>query len=302
LNSNPLLLSIIVPMKSALLDMQKVCAWAEEIEQKNTELVVALDTPLENEKSFAESLIRNSKNPGIKLITGDFGGPGPARNAGFTSSNGEWVVFWDSDDLPMCDEVYAALQAKSADTDLIICAYQIDNSKTKSYFPVDWEYTLEKNENIKNILLTPGIWRYIFLRKAIENVQFPSTKMGEDQVFLLQIDLPSRNIHLHQKVIYEYVTGNSESLTGNKTNLSELLKTLRILSEQVRKLDTPNRELLALLLVRQLFSVIKGSLAIWKLEYIVRFGFAIGLRYPKLTIRTIFFVGKAIVKSRESND
>ena len=64
----------------------------------NTNFIIVSDSELDSDHKQVRKIIEGSPNPGAVFLSGGFGSPGEARNAGIAASDSEWICFLDSDD------------------------------------------------------------------------------------------------------------------------------------------------------------------------------------------------------------
>jgi glycosyltransferase involved in cell wall biosynthesis len=198
-----------------------------ECEGRDIDVIVVLDN---NSCGVVDDLLLETlEGCGAKLCVGSFGNPGDARNCGLPFARNEWVMFWDSDDKPNIDNIEKAIKDVSIDTDLIIGRYSVFNLKAKNKEMLLDQDTLVVNE--KQIPWFPGIWRMIFRKNLIQNLSFPSLKLGEDQVFICKTLLRHPRIHYVQESLYTYTKKSPHQITEESSNLEKA-------SNQLRALDT----------------------------------------------------------------
>lgn len=153
-------------------------------------------------------------------------GPGAARNAGLLACNAERVVFIDSDDFPDVAELIAmARLGEQQDAVVVIGGYQVRDDSSRDR---DGNYMRQAAVPLRSpeqaLLDMPGIWRYVFHRPWLQNhgLEFPILSYAEDLIFLLEMFSLRPTTLLHDKVCYEYLKGNSGSLTSRRIELHQV--------------------------------------------------------------------------------
>lgn len=195
--------------------------WLTEAIKYDLEVVIVHDKQDPETSRELRTLIFNCKNPKIQLIEGFFGNPGSARNAGLELVSGNWIVFWDSDDLPQIDKILNETYVARNEVEVVIGQYEVINLKT-GIVSSDGEH-----KSIQDVAMNPALWRMIFKSESIQGVRFPSLRMAEDQVFLSRIRIAEKRIQFTSSVFYKYHTGVSSQLTNSKDALSDLPKAIR---------------------------------------------------------------------------
>ena len=74
---------------------------------RDMEIICVDDGSTDNTPKFLQQMSKT--DPRIRIITQTNSGPGAARNRGFAESKGEYILFFDSDDIPSPDLVEKAL-------------------------------------------------------------------------------------------------------------------------------------------------------------------------------------------------
>ena len=232
MNTETRLISIILPTNHLDLDLDTIATWAMELDPTEWELILVVD---EGKQDFSPELARLSKiERTIKLdiVRGSFGNPGSARNAGITRAKGNWVVFWDSDDLPNPQATSRMVnRAELVGADVAIGSFLV-NSK-RHLTP---KAKLNKTSNIKlikHLTSNPGLWRFCIKAEVVRGVQFPNLRMGEDQVFISLINFSSEKILISDEVVYNYNSLNPSSLTNTFEAAAELEMTIKELMNRI---------------------------------------------------------------------
>ena len=157
------------------------------------------------------------------VIDKENGGPSSARNAGLDIAKGEFVYFFDADDvleLDALEELYERAQDRRAD--LVIAKYDIFNRfKT---FPVNGINDLVRLDKIDKyeplILWTFSLCNKLFRRSIIEkyDLRLPPISYSEDGAFLMRFVYRCNRITGLDKVIFHYrrmFDGEAESITAS---------------------------------------------------------------------------------------
>lgn len=223
------LLSIVVPIRNMGGRLESVKDWLVQASRLNIEVIFVNDAS--NDATLVElnEIITKNKYRFVKSFDGNFGGPGPARNSGMNISSGRWIAFWDADDEPSVQNFFEMVQLAELEChDLAIGAW---TSKKIIYGP-DPLKSFEKIRKPKffNILESPGIWRWAFKAEVARRSKFPELLMGEDLIFLANLNLSPR--YTYNKVVYTYIQGSPGQLTSNVRALKDRKKMARYLNRQ----------------------------------------------------------------------
>jgi glycosyltransferase involved in cell wall biosynthesis len=218
---SPPLLSCIVPFKSFAVLEANLLPCLSALNQE-CEVVFVHDS----ESPILESELNrlNSIPPKIKYLFGIFGNAGLARNEGLDKADGEWIVFWDSDDRASPGEALRIIDnARKART--IVTRFSVKNTLSNSKLP---STPITKSRIVAN----PGIWRFIFPSVFVKSIRFPNILIGEDLCFLISAQVFDQPIQTIEIETYEYrlskyqTTYNLEGLEPIKLLIEQLLREL----------------------------------------------------------------------------
>ncbi len=224
--------------------------------------VVIVHDKQDNETGRELDKILHSVNSNlVTLITESVFSPGKARNLGFEKATGVWICFWDSDDNPLPEILLDMVrQADINSHQIAVGAFRkISSKRKKTYGSSEIE-----------IGRMPGIWRFAFKREIIQKTFFPMYRMGEDQIFLARLNLYSKDIFHFEKVVYEYIIGNSGQLTKSIDAIRDLQFGIMDLCDLILSSQKENKINL-IFFAKQALTIIKyGTLKLrLKLAFIV---------------------------------
>lgn len=167
-----------------------------------------------------------------------YGSPGAARNAGLKSATGEWVMFWDSDDVGQVVAINEWLRMEeNKEVDFEVFRFTKCNALDESDL-VQNNWSNDFNQNFLNWLVEPGIWRCLFRRGRIEELIFTEILMGEDQIFILDVLTKGILPHFSNLNSYKYYLGNSGQLTNSKKAIRDIDQaTKNILERRISKTE-----------------------------------------------------------------
>jgi glycosyltransferase involved in cell wall biosynthesis len=251
--------------------LQRLKKWATAL-QGNSAIQIIVIHDQQDELTGQELVDILSTLQGIVSIEGHYGNPGAARNAGLQRANGKWICFWDSDDEPNVDHYIEMISVgDELDADICIGEYMKVNEKQIAP-PIHRNWS--KNEATNDLIfsMNPGIWRMCFQSKVIEQQQFQTHRMAEDQIFAAQAFSKARNIHYFNKSVYTYFAGSNLHLTSNREALSDLRQsfsfTLNLLENSSKKRA---RDVIAIMALRQFITGLRKANFLSKIHLIQLF-------------------------------
>jgi len=270
------LLTAIVPITNMHGRMHNLDNWIQNLKSSPIEVVIVhdlvdLDTSLE-----IKELITRYPRADIKLIEGHYGSPGMARNAGFKIAQSNWICFWDSDDIPEIELVAQFILT----ADLVNIDFAIGGFKKKFDLDSSKEEVHLVGDQISNLLAyNPGIWRFLFKKTSIDDLKFTEYKMAEDQIFLAEYGMFSREHAVINHSIYNYYIGDIGHATNQKFALADLYPASIYTIKIANKFKDMNFNFIILLFIKQSFTSLKKCT------------FTIKLKSLLLIIRVIFKSG-----------
>ena len=183
-------------------------------------IIVVHDKADEATEVELKTIAENQKHENFDLTTGIYNSPGGARNAGAAKVRTQWVTFWDADDRPVVENLSRLYEiVESSNADLGVGGYAEINSMDSSVSSV----SMNQFRDLNSIALAPGIWRMIFRTDLIVDSPFHNVLLAEDQILLSDIKIANRKIVFLNAVIYNYFSGNPESLTGKNRKTEDLV-------------------------------------------------------------------------------
>lgn len=124
------------------------------------------------------------------------------------------------------------------------------------------------DQSMKQIALNPGIWRFIFNKEILKDIEFANLRMAEDQVFLAKILSQSPEIYISDKVIYNYCVGNSSQLTYNSNSIADLVYSVELTMGILLQCKSKYKSVLNVFLARQIISALRHGNTKTKIQII----------------------------------
>jgi glycosyltransferase involved in cell wall biosynthesis len=264
-------LSLVVPVSGDSNRIKRFGSWFESSGLISIEVIIVEDNlRIETQLELERQLSDFPREISVARIAGNFGNPGDARNAGLAKITGEWVAFWDSDDLPNLAVVEEILiEPESRVADFIYADFLISNDASKKTSQNKFASRIS-SVDLSLVALEPGIWRFVFKRNILGSTRFPPFKMGEDQLFISRLELHNRKGRYVKKNIYTYFRGQLGQLTENINRVKYLESSL---SEHFLLLKMRPSKFVKLVVLRQSITLIaKGnySLKFTGLKFLVK--------------------------------
>jgi glycosyltransferase involved in cell wall biosynthesis len=246
-------LSVITPVTRQANNLQNLSIWLGNISSKSIEVLLIHDKSDVDTGPKLKELLATIDNNNIFYFEGEYGSPGIARNQGLKHARGKWICFWDSDDLPMLEEVYLLIQTRmDLATDCIVTNYSSFNQQTG----VRVINKLNKNFQAQ-IALNPGLWRFFFSKSSLGEIKFSDLMMAEDQIFLAEYLKNDLHLQISEYITYTYFKGNPNSLTSNKYALNDLSKASSRTLAIMNSVKEVNLFIIGIMFGRQVISGLK---------------------------------------------
>lgn len=209
---NNVLISIIMPVYKVEKYLSESIDSVVNQSYKNIEIILVDDGSPDNCGKICDEYAK--KDNRIKVIHKVNEGVSVARNKGIEIANGEYVFFFDSDDI-MCEGILEAI-AENAKSDCDIQTYSIERISVEGHQIEDNELmikegTYEKNEFLRKYVGTRngfpwGAGRNVYKMQLIKenNISFPKgITVAEDADFYMQYfnSMNGKIIYSNNKII-----------------------------------------------------------------------------------------------------
>ena len=291
------MLTAVVPIFRMSGKLQNLKSWMRDLEELEIRVILVEDGGDPATLSELRQILDNLDSEKFDLITGEFGSPGAARNAGLELIHDGWVTFWDSDDLPNPKKFLEMTRmAELKNAEVGVGLYENVDSRQQN------EHTRKgaSGHSLFDIALNPGIWRWIFQRKRIGSTRFNSLRMGEDQIFLMSMEVYSDQISYSHEIVYKYFTNVEGQLTKSRESVLDLIKALPISLSLVRDSVGKQKNFNSLLFARQILTCLKRNQKDSK-RYVFRFLLDQIRNHPRIILH-ILLVSIASFKTKKTID
>jgi glycosyltransferase involved in cell wall biosynthesis len=246
-------LTAIIPVHKMAGKLELFESWISRIDTPQIHLIIVEDG--QDTETFLALKSITSRLPAnqYKLMSGKYGSPGAARNAGLEQAETKWVAFWDSDDLPNVKAFIEMVnQAEYEKSNVAIGKFN-----KRNFIHGDSVDTIPEPLSIMKIARNPGLWRWAFTRELIGNLKFSDSRMGEDQLFLAELSPFNSRVTLFNANVYTYSINVPDQLTTKAVALDEILQVIPESLVCVRKNSGPQKSFNLVMSYRQVFTALK---------------------------------------------
>lgn len=246
------MLTAIIPIGNVKGNLFSLSETIEACKTLNVDLMIVHDNFHDGTEEILSRVTSSLDN--VRILTAELRSPGLARNMGLQHVKSEWFCFWDVDDIPNVPTFVEAISLNSGSKkDLIVGQYSIKNTLTGE---IKRKFNPTGNaDKLRQISINPGIWRFIFRTAKYGNSKFGSGTMGEDQLFLAQLNLSEEDIFLVEQDFYQYAVNVTGQLTSEKYRVAELQKL--ITDEDALREKPQKSNFIDYLILRQSFTLVK---------------------------------------------
>ena len=270
------LLSIVVPIRDMSGRLDPLFEWVKIALEHGLEVVLVHDFADSITELELTSFVNTQSAEKLVFLSGSFNSPGLARNEGLARVSGDFVAFWDSDDLPDVEEMLQlAQQCKDSDYEIGIGGFLTldENNQVLNAFSTSSQSSMEK------IAMYPGLWRMVFKTSILADVRFSNLLLAEDQLFLAMTHPAERKILFSDRIVYRYKVKQKGALTTIQKNTRDLVKALQKFTLLLRdhRFKSDLRFILALV-VKNSITVMKAGNNKDRLKVLIIFN-KVALRY-----------------------
>jgi len=247
-------LSAIIPVGGFPNGDSALKSWVLKQVPSGLEVILVLDSDDESVRTSVQEIAAMDSKKNVSVLISKYRNPGSTREIGLKAATGEWICFWDADDLPEVSNVWRNVESEeNQQADILVGNYRSVDFESKN--GVDHPHGT--SNPLMNVYLNPGLWRCAFKRKLLKNVSFPALRMGEDQIFLFRAIKVSKNIKFIEENFYNYYQYPTGQLTKSSEISTDLVKARNLCKEIYS--SQQNNYLLAALIRQNLTLIKRGS-------------------------------------------
>lgn len=255
--------SIIIPLYNNKIYIEKCISSILNQNYKNYEIIIIDDGSTDNGYEFIK---QNFLNKNIKLLRQENKGPSAARNKGIDISDGEWIMFLDSDDYLKANALEKLIN-ESENSDLIIAGWIGIYNKISVYYGPDLNCVLDAKEleDLVSSLISNGTL-YKNRHSYIPSIEGPVAKLYSSKIIKKNNILFQENIRYGEDVIFNFeylqycksvktinegvycAIRHTDSLSNTNKNLIEIYD---IFEKDIKKINIEKWNLKEMLLHRK---------------------------------------------------
>lgn len=217
--------SIILPIYNMASDLKESAAALRSQTYKNLEIILVDDGSTDNSRQVCEDLA--GSDPRIKVVHIENQGAGMARNTGVDNAGGDYVYFFDADDILEPDAIEAAVDTlEQEQSDMVIFGHRATDSRGREFYrqnyarcTIDAEdirrhYTQEDERGIYSY--QRAIWNKVLdLNKIKEHdIRFPSLRRHAEEVFNFRYLAVSEKVSFIDRCYYTYQKDDYQVILG----------------------------------------------------------------------------------------
>lgn len=257
-------LAVIVPFTRMGNKIENLKSWLSDLPDARIQIILVHDIQDLISGENVKKLLEEIDDSRVYLGEGFFNSPGLARNFGMKFAQAEWTWFVDCDDIPQLRIVLKELEKVEPEIEIMVGSYSIISQNSAGV--VEKKIT---SNSVMDIAREPGLWRIVFRSTILQGVTFSEFKMGEDQLFLIDVGLPNRRMKFVRSQFYSYFRNVVGQLTSNQKNVKELNLVLPLVTERLKSANVTLGRYLEVVMARQLVTSFKNAQAseIMKLSF-----------------------------------
>lgn len=207
------LISVIIPVYNVEKFLKKCLDSVINQTYTNLEIIVVDDGSKDKSGEICDSY--KNKDARIKVIHKQNGGLSSARNVGLEKSNGDYILFLDSDDwidLTYIEVLYNNLIENNCEISVPGFCLSYENGKRIKDSKINSKTVFSTEEALSNYLfngyITPCVASKLWKRELWENIKCPEGKLFEDQFTTYKLIMKSKLIVFDPSISYYYFKRN----------------------------------------------------------------------------------------------
>lgn len=230
------LISIIIPVYNVERYLEKCLYNILRQTYTNLEIILVDDGSTDSSSKLCDSYLNIDSR--VKVIHKKNGGLSDARNVGIECSNGEYIIFVDSDDIVSTELVtYLYQLITSYNGDVAIIDPVHSESMDNIHFNFGMSTSIFNSEEAITELLYQksflvSAWGKIYKKSLFDSIRFPVNMIFEDSAIMYQIFNQSQKIIYSDAKLYGYIhrEGSITTQTFSKKDCDILKITEEIVS------------------------------------------------------------------------
>lgn len=208
-------ISIIIPIYNAGNLIYKMIDCLDRQTFQEFEVILVNDGSTDDSLNICETIVKNHFN--YFLFSQRNQGAFSARNLGIGKARGQYITFLDADDK--VDPNYLEILLKNCrDADIAICDIAVYRKNIETFRFTSGNLRITQHQALNKLLIrqeiNSGPYGKIFQKKVIEDVRFPSLRVYEDILFVLESFCRSKKIVVTNETTYYYMQEDTGTM-GN---------------------------------------------------------------------------------------
>lgn len=240
-NNSPVI-SVIIPIYNVGVIIYRIIDCLKQQTYQDFEVIIVDDGSTDDSLAFCEKIARN--NSKYYVFSKENQGAFSARNLGIEKARGKYIAFLDADDridINYLEELLRTCQ----NSDVAICDIAVIKDKRETFRFSCNDKMLNQMQSLNKLLIrkeiNSGPCGKLFRRELIEDIRFPSLRVYEDILFVLDIFYISEKIAVTNKTTYYYIQEEKGTMDKFRSNpsLDIVIATRRLLEfiEQHKELE-----------------------------------------------------------------
>ncbi len=254
--------TIIIPVFDVHRNIKNLTSFINDNIIAKCEKIIIHDLADQQDSSELRKAVKSVSE--IRVIDAWCDSPGYARNVGLGLATKDWIVFWDADDSPVLTEFAMFMQELDmSEKTLGVAGYEVTDFKGKVLSSRKLNCSGQLGENYE-LMINPGLWSWAFKKSLIGETRFKQNKLGEDQIFLAELNVFDKNIFKSKRFIYVHRLGSGKQLTFSPKYSSELLATGRYALKLSKTVELKTRKYCKVLASLSLLVFVKRDIFLRK--------------------------------------
>lgn len=232
-NNDNVLLSVIVPIYNVGEFLERCLKSIQNQTYRNLEVLLIDDGSTDESAKIAKTFLHDNR---FRYYYKSNGGLSDARNFGLTKSNGEYLLFVDSDDFLDVNMIYSLLSnLKKTNSDISVCgSYKYYNEKKIIKNQINENFVCLTSEKAISYLYDcdhygVGVWNKLFSKKLFNGIDFPLHKVSEDYFVMYKVFANAKVICYDSTPLYYYRQRDNSITKAKKTSFDVIQAHLEFL-------------------------------------------------------------------------
>ena len=205
----------------------------------NFELICVDDGSSDDSPEILDSF--SAADERVRVIHQKNGGGGCARNAGLDIANGEYLLFFDSDDRFEGELIEKSLEkAKDTAADIVVFGGDVFDHQTGEHKGAPWLLTSEAPVSLENpfSVINTSVWNKLYKREHLlkHHIRFQENRIVDTMCFVFLAVVYAERIETMSDLLVHYRTNNNKSVISNSDKYPlEAYSALLLIKESLDK-------------------------------------------------------------------